>query len=275
MYILPNKMTDIDAMQTLIQEKLAELSILQDKLETAVEEEENAKRTQEETEKWYAEENEKAIREAEQKPLLDEEKKVQDAIEKRRLDAEAMETITIEEAHNDLFTNKETPFVFRKYMRDFANAIVRPSNLAYMDECQWLQDYKYPECGRMVREIMGCEHLTGREHFNPKGYLGGDIEWTYKYIMVTLGACCHPNSFSENTGPIGYCWEGTFLIGWHCYTDPKQGKYWKSPQPFEEPTPLSSNVRGPCGLAVQTTDPIGNPIDFEGVSLWKNMTYQY
>jgi hypothetical protein len=228
-YILPNKMTDIEAMQRLVQEKLAELTILQDKLEKAVEEEENAKRIKEETEKWYAEENEKAIREAEQKRLLDEEKKVQDAIEKRRLDAEAMETITIEEAHNDLFRNKETPFVFRKYMRDFANAIVTPDNLDFDGERRWSYDYKYPECGRMVRKVMGCEHLTGRENFDPKGYGGGGLEWTYKYIMVTLGPCCQPNQFSENTGPIGYCWEGTFLIGWFWHKDPKQGKYWKGP----------------------------------------------
>ena len=241
-------MTDIDTMQRLVQDKLAELTILQDKLEKAVEEEENAKRIQEETEKWYAEENEKAIREAEQKRLLDEEKKVQDAIEKRRLDAEAMDTITIEEAHNDLFTNKETPFVFRKYIRDFANSIVTPDNLDWDAERRWSYNYKYPECGRMVRKVMGCEHLTGREHFDPKGYSGGDLEWTYIYVAINLGQCGRSNEVT------GCCWDGTFA---------------------DNRTNAGFTPNPACGGGIQTADTNGNPVDFEGVSLWKNMTYQY
>lgn len=239
-------MTDIDAMQKLIQEKLAEITILHEKMEKAIADEENAKRIKEDTDKWYAEENEKAIREAEQKRLADEEKKIQDAIEKRRVDAEAMDTITMEEARIDLFTNKETPFVFRKYIQHFANAIVRPSNLEYMDEGQWLQDYKYAECGRMLRQVMGCKHLTAREYFNPKGYSGGDLEWTYRYIVCSMGPC------SVWSGHTGYCWEGTFADN----------------RTHAGATPV-------CSGGIQTTDTNGNPIDFEGVSLWKNMTYQY
>lgn len=195
-------MTDIDRMQRLVQEKLAELTILQDKLEKAVEEEENAKRIQEETEKWYAEENEKAIREAEQKRLLDEEKKVQDAIEKRRLDAEAMETITLEQARDDLFTNKETPFVFMKYLHDFAKTIFRPVNWAYMSDEEW-NAHVYERVGRNVQDMICADHRT-RTSINPSGHSAGRGGWTYNHVKSSLGPC---QSWS---GHAGYCWEGTY-----------------------------------------------------------------
>ena len=258
-------MSHIDALQNLIQEKLAEINSLHDKLEKAINDEENAKRIKEYTEKWYAEENDKAIREAEQKRVLDEEKKVQDAIEKRRVDAEAMETITIEQAHNDLFTNKETPFVFRKYIRDFANAIVKPSNLEYMDEGQWLQDYKYPECGRMLRQVMGCEHLTAREYFNPKGYSGGDIEWTYKYIVISMGAC------SSWCGHTGYCWEGSYAnCALGALPDQPQGKYWKALEPVqvEEPAPQADII--PVTLTIAELKKLKHLVPLETTGVFRD-----
>ena len=239
-------MTDIDAMQKLIQEKLAEITILHEKMEKAIADEENAKRIKEETDKWYAEENEKAIREAEEKRVANDQKKLQDAIEKRRVDAEAMDTITMEEARIDLFRNKNTPFVFQKYLRDFGKTIVRSSNQEYMTENEWLNQHVHPACGRMVRQMFGCEHGKAVESISPN-ICGGTCEpWTYIQIAMSLGPC------SQWTGHIGCCWEGTFADN----------------RAHAGATPV-------CSGGIQTTDTNGNPIDFEGVSLWKNMTYQY
>jgi hypothetical protein len=99
-----------------------------------------------------------------------------------------MTNITENEARLDLFYNKETPFIFRKYLRNIADSLPEGAGPAVI------------HCGNAVRKILGCD-------------CGGAIEidptkaWKYLWGQYSIKGLKGP--CSSWTGHIGYCWEGS------------------------------------------------------------------
>lgn len=117
-------------------------------------------------------------------------------IEYRRNKANNMTKITENEARLDLFYNKETPFIFRKYLRNIADSLPESAGPAEI------------HCGIALNKILGC-NCGGAMHTDPTkdwNYAGrpyyGLMDGQYS-IKSRKGPCSHWS------GHTGYCWEGT------------------------------------------------------------------
>ena len=118
-------------------------------------------------------------------------------IEYRRIEAESMTTVTENEARLDLFYNKETPFIFRKYLRNIADSLPEAAGPAEI------------HCGIALSKILGCKCGGGMAVDPTKewNYAGskmrsGGMDGQYS-IRSRKGHCSHTYSTNE------YCWEGT------------------------------------------------------------------
>jgi len=118
-------------------------------------------------------------------------------IEYRRIDAESMTTITENMARLDLFYNKETPFIFRKYLRNIADSLIEGAGPPEM------------QCGNAVRKILGCNCANGTNVDPTK-------DWSYTGSKMPSGGMDGQYSIRGRWGPCtqcyntnGYCWEGT------------------------------------------------------------------
>jgi hypothetical protein len=147
-----------------------------------------------------------------QSNLKDHQKEIEDAIideqnqlrESRKKLADAKVHVSAEEARHDLMTNKDSPFLFRKWLKQ-----IQESGPEYIRNSQ--PDDPYPHqteervgdyVGKHVIQLLGCccgNNAWYRIH--PK------YEWNYDSGQWNIKALKGPCSYWS--GHIGYCWEGT------------------------------------------------------------------
>ena len=124
--------------------------------------------------------------------------------ERRKEIADFMFFITLEEARNDLMTNKDSPFLFRKWLK-----LIQESGPDYIknppvDDPYPHQTEKLIEdyVGKHVIELLGCSCGNNASYrIHPK------YEWNYDSGQWNIKALKGPCSYWS--GHIGYCWEGT------------------------------------------------------------------
>jgi len=124
--------------------------------------------------------------------------------ESRKKLADAKVHVSAEEARHDLMTNKDSPFLFRKWLKQIQESgpeYIRnsPPDDPYPHQTEQLVgDY----VGKHVIQLLGC-HCGNNAWYriHPK------YEWNYDSgqwnIKALKGPCSHWS------GHTGYCWEGT------------------------------------------------------------------
>jgi hypothetical protein len=124
--------------------------------------------------------------------------------ERRKEIADFMFSITIEEARDDLMTNKDSPFLFRKWLKQIQESgpeYIKNSPLddLYPDQTEErVGDY----VGKHVIQLLGCRCGNNAWYrIHPK------YEWNYDSGQWNIKALKGPCSYWS--GHIGYCWEGT------------------------------------------------------------------
>jgi len=152
-----------------------------------------------------------------QSDLKDHQKEIEDAIideqnqlrESRKKLADAKVHVSPEEARHDLMTNKDSPFLFRKWLK-----LIQESGPEYLRK---IPDHRkdYPNqfeedvgdyVGKHVIQLLGCccgNNAWYRIH--PK------YEWNYDSGQWNIKALKGP--CSQWSGHTGYCWEGTMCRG--------------------------------------------------------------
>jgi hypothetical protein len=124
--------------------------------------------------------------------------------ESRKQIADAKVHVSAEEARHDLMTNKDSPFLFRKWLKliqESGPEYIRnsPPDDPYPHQTEQLvEDY----VGKHVIQLLGCSCGNNAWYrIHPK------YEWNYDSgqwnIKALKGHC------SYWSGHIGYCWEGT------------------------------------------------------------------
>lgn len=131
-------------------------------------------------------------------------KKLVETPERRKEIADFMFSITIEEARHDLMTNKDSPFLFRKWLK-----LIQDSGPEYIRNSP--PDDPYPHhteqlvgdyVGKHVIQLLGCRCGNNAWYrIHPK------YEWNYDSGQWNIKALKGPCSYWS--GHIGYCWEGT------------------------------------------------------------------
>lgn len=124
--------------------------------------------------------------------------------ERRKEIADFMFFITLEEARNDLMTNKDSPFLFRKWLK-----LIQESGPDYIKNPPG--DDPYPNqteeligdyVGKHVIKLLGCQCANNAWYrIHPK------YEWNYDSGQWNIKALKGPCSCWS--GHTGYCWEGT------------------------------------------------------------------
>ena len=124
--------------------------------------------------------------------------------ERRKEIADFMFFITLEEARNDLMTNKDSPFLFRKWLKQIQDSGPEyiknpPVDDPYPHQTEKLiEDY----IGKHVIKLLGCSCGNNASYrIHPK------YEWNYDSGQWNIKALKGPCSYWS--GHIGYCWEGT------------------------------------------------------------------
>jgi len=142
----------------------------------------------------------------------------ENSAENRQLMALRSIHISPETARYDLLKNQDSPYMFRKWLRDYAaNGFDKKDYLPLVDpylidpviegitmEVYHERRYKWTRynedlalaCGRLVCKMLGVD----------RGPISIDHtrDWTYPEIRGLIGPCSHWQ------GHIGYTWEGTY-----------------------------------------------------------------
>jgi|APCry1669189034_1035192.scaffolds.fasta_scaffold00002_13 hypothetical protein len=138
--------------------------------------------------------------------------------ENRQLMALRSTYISLETARYDLLKNQDSPFMFRKWLRDYAfngfdkkdwlplvdPYLIDPSIEGITDDVYHQRVYKWKQynnelalaCGRLVCNMLGVSR--GPIHIDHSR------EWTYPEIRSLVGPCSHWQ------GHTGYTWEGSY-----------------------------------------------------------------
>ena len=125
-------------------------------------------------------------------------------VERRKKEADSKTYISPQEARSDLMTNKDSPFLFRKWLKQIQDSgpdyIKNPTvDDPYPHQTEKLiEDY----VGKHVIELLGCSCGNNASYrIHPK------YEWNYDSGQWNIKALKGPCSYWS--GHIGYCWKGT------------------------------------------------------------------